>query len=462
MQRCVILHTNDIHARLDGLARIATLVADVRAENPDVSVLYVDAGDSEDTRERLSNLTKGASMHRLLRVMDCDAVAVGNAALLRYGEASLLDQAAVAPYPLVLANLRLRDGSPLPGTQPTAMLRAGSMRIGVVGVTADMDSYTQFFGLRILTPEPLVRELAASLRQDGADIVVLLSHMGLERDRELAAGLQGDIDLIIGAHSHNLLPEGEHIGDILIAQAGKYAEHLGRLDLTWDGEHLTAEASVIAVTEDIPPAPMFHTELQSITVDTEAFLGEVIGELAQPLDFATDRECGTANLVADMLRARMDADLAVVASGQAFSGPLAAGPLQRLHLWEACSSPANPAVVMLRADQLAALVARGVDRAFAAEQPIQLRGAERGLFHFSGATYYDGELLIDGAPLDPDRLYRVAATDWEFEDYGGYADPAWKLQPRYDMPIILREALEEYLAEARPTVVTSRRTDFLA
>ncbi|HRC76055.1 MAG TPA: hypothetical protein PLO33_10275, partial [Kouleothrix sp.] len=66
MRSITILHTNDIHARIEGLARIATLVARVRAGQPGTPALFFDAGDSEDTAVRLSNLTKGVAMHRLL------------------------------------------------------------------------------------------------------------------------------------------------------------------------------------------------------------------------------------------------------------------------------------------------------------------------------------------------------------------------------------------------------------
>src|SRR5215216_5600378 len=89
-------------------------------------------------------------------------------------------------------------------------------------------------------------------------------------------------------------------------------------------------------------------------------------ELSQPLDFASDRECGVGNLVADMLRERMGAEVGLVAIGQAFDGPLPGGPLKRMTLWEVCASPANPGAVTLTGAQLQALVARGVDPAFAA------------------------------------------------------------------------------------------------
>jgi len=84
MQKLIILHSNDIHGRVEGLARIATLIERVRAECPDIPVLYLDAGDSEETSHRLSNLTKGVGMHRLLSVAGCAAATVGNGGILRY------------------------------------------------------------------------------------------------------------------------------------------------------------------------------------------------------------------------------------------------------------------------------------------------------------------------------------------------------------------------------------------
>ncbi|MFQ5856180.1 MAG: bifunctional metallophosphatase/5'-nucleotidase [Anaerolineae bacterium] len=454
MQPLIILHTNDIHGRVEGLARVATLVDRIRAENSDIPVLYFDLGDCEDTSSRLSNLTKGTAMHRLLTVAGCDAAAVGNAAWLRYGPQVLREHAEAARYPLLLANLRAADGSLMPGIQPTATLDLGRLRLGLVGVTAEMNNWARFFDMKAQPALPLIRELSAALRQDGADAVILLSHMGLETDRELAAGLQEDIALIIGAHSHDLLPEGERVGRVLIAQAGDYAEHLGRLDVTWDGEQLAvSNATVLSVPDDVAPAARTLAEADVIEGEVEHFLDETIGELVEPLSFATDRECGVANLMADVLRERMDADVAVVVAGQAFSGPLPAGPLRRVTLWDVCASSANPGVVTLTGTQLTALLERGLDAELAAERPHSLRGGARGLMHLSGAAVRAGQILVDGKPLEPDREYRVAGSDFEFEPFWGYADADWDLHPGYEVPTILREALEDYLASHSPVRV---------
>ena len=447
----IILHTNDIHGRVEGLSRIATLVEQIRAENRDVPVLYFDLGDSEDYSNRLSNLTKGAAMHRLLNAMGCDAVAVGNGAIPRYGPGVLEDHAAASRYPHLLANLRMADEDFIPGTHPTALLDLGIMRLGLIGVTVEMPSYTRFFGLPIVPTLPLIRELAMELRREGADAVILLSHLGLAADRELAEELQGDVALIVGGHSHDLLPEGERVGKVLIAQAGHYTEHLGRIDLIWDGEQLRVTgATVLPVEDATPPSARILAEADAIEAEVERYLDEIIGELIVPLDFATDRECGVANLLADALRQRLDAEVGVLVAGQAFSGPLAAGPLRRATLWDVCPSPANPGVVTLTGSQLVELVARGLDLERAAERPNSLRGKARGLMHLSGAGLRDGRLLVGGQLVEPEREYRVAGSDFEFEAVWGYTDSDWDLHPSYDVPTILREALEAYLATHSP------------
>jgi DNA-formamidopyrimidine glycosylase len=457
-QRLILLHTNDIHGEVEGLARVAGLVERKRKEAKGAPQFYVDAGDVEEPLSRLSNLTKGRAMHRLLSAAGCDAAAVGNGGWLRYGPQVVGEHARAARHPLLQANLRVAGGDLLPGSQAAVILRAGPLRLGLIGVTAPMDAHSGSFGLSATPVLPLVRELAASLRQDGADLVVVLSHMGLQADRELAAGLQEDVVAIIGGHSHDLLPEGERVGRVLIAQAGERARHLGRVEIGWTGTGWAAlRAGVLPIDPAVRPSAAVLAKARIIDAECRVFTAEVIGELAQALDFAVDRECGVADWMADVLRERMGAEVAVVAAGQAFSGSLPAGALRRGTLWDACSSTANPGITTLTGAQLAALVAKGLDPDFAASTARALRGSPRGLLHLSGATVEAGRLLVAGEPVEGERPYRVAGTDWELEPYGGYVDPAWELRAEYDLPTILREALEEYARAHRPIEVEPGR-----
>ena len=105
-------------------------------------------------------------------------------------------------------------------------------------------------------------------------------------------------------------------------------------------------------------------------------------------------------------------------------------------------------------------MARGLDPERAAERPGPLRGKARGLMHLSGAVVREGRLLVGGQPVEPEREYRVAGSDFEFEAVWGYADANWSLHPNYEVPTILREALEEYLAAHSPVNAESGRLEF--
>lgn len=457
-QRFIILHTNDLHGHIEGMARIATLVERIRAENTDIPVFYFDTGDVEERTNRLSNLTKGVALHRLLSVCGCDVATVGNGGIVVYGYKMLEAYANVADYPLLLANLLQEDGSLVPGVQPSLLVPAGELQLGLIGVTSDINGIYADFGLQTPPVVPIIQAEAAKMRKEGVQAIILLSHLGLPDDRKIAQELQDDISLIIGAHTHHLLTEGEKVGNIFITQAGEYAQHLGRLDLLWDGQHLSVQQStIIPVTKATPPLQAVSDEYNKIEAETEPFLQAVIGELAEPLDLSFDRECGTANLMADMLRERMHAEIAVITAGAAFNASLTAGPLRRIQLWDACNSPANPGVVTMTGSQLLTIIHKGLDPEFAQDRPHPFRGQARGLMHLSGGSVRNGQVFINGQALQPERKYRVAGSDWELDTYGGYAEADWKLKPTYDMPTILREALEDYLAAHRPVSVEMGR-----
>jgi 2',3'-cyclic-nucleotide 2'-phosphodiesterase (5'-nucleotidase family) len=329
------------------------------------------------------------------------------------------------------------------------------IRVGLVGLSpADWrDIYEGIFRLELPDEAPVVRAEATALREAGAEVVIVLSHVGLSRDRELAAELAGDVDLIVGSHSHHLLPDGEEVDGVTIVQAGEFAEHLGRVELEVGGGSVRiVDVRVEPVDAETPHHLAVDAEVARVEAELEHYLAEIIGELHGPLELRDDAECAAANFMADVLRERMAADVGLVTAGVAFDEGLAAGPLTRGALYEACSSPGNPGAADLTGAQLVQLVARGLDPELAQDVPRTFRGAKRGLIHLSGAEIRGGRLLVGGKEVDPDRTYLIAASDWELDSYGGYADDAWGLQLRYDHPTILREAVEDRLRE-RPEVV---------
>ncbi|MDY0393192.1 hypothetical protein RWE15_00535 [Virgibacillus halophilus] len=138
-----------------------------------------------------------------------------------------------AAFEVVCANMQ---GEQLPAWLHASVIRTSKsgIKIGVLGLTAPFNDYYDLLGWHMDTPwEALAAHLPA-LRQE-VDIVVLLSHLGISEDREIARRFP-EIDVIIGGHTHHLLKTGEYENNAVITAAGKYCTHIGEVILTWDHE----------------------------------------------------------------------------------------------------------------------------------------------------------------------------------------------------------------------------------
>ena len=433
------------------MARIATLVQEAKKRDP--NVLYVDAGDIEETNTPLSSLTKGVAMHRLMNAAGCDAAAVGNGGLLRYSQSILQAYAQAAGYPIFLANLVQAGGAAIPGVRPSGLLERGGCRLGFIGLTDPYNSYTTMFGLTSLELAPLVRRLAADLRAQGADLIVVLSHLGWQHrqpreynDLALAQALQDDIDLMIGAHTHHLLPSGEQVGRVWVAQTGCYAEHLGQIELEGDQNGWrVVSCRVHAVKPDTPPLPEFVALQARLEHELEQEMSVPLCELPTGLAYHPTQPCAAGHTAAEALRHYWQAEVGLALSGVGFTRGFEAGPLTRGTLRREVTSAANPGVCLLSGQQLLEVLGRGQSAEYTEKD--DLRGKrQRGWLHLSG---------LNPEHLEPQRLYRVAGTDGELDPDMHYLPEHWHTAVQYHPDVVLAEVLEKYFvdsagADARP------------
>ncbi len=247
-----ILHWNDIHGRFDALARLSARATSLREEATH-PVLLLDGGDVEDTSVRLSALSYGVAGWRLLGAAGVDACVVGNGGLLRYGPTVLPRYADALGSAPLLCDVEDESGQVPPGAEASRIIEVAGLRIGIVGIT---DFYHQYdaFGLRERGRVTAVRNEAARLRRPtGADVLIVLSHAGIHHDRGLSWSLRGQVDLIVGGHTHDLLREGDLEQGVPIAQAGCHGEHLGRVLLdVQEGCVAVRRIWVEEVTDDSP------------------------------------------------------------------------------------------------------------------------------------------------------------------------------------------------------------------
>lgn len=459
-----IFHTNDMHGRLEAMVRLSAFARRLRteAEAHGQEVFFWDAGDAADRRVRLGSITKGAAFSPILSAMGYTLQTMGNAISLPYGPQAMANVAARADFPILAANCRDGDG-PLPdGLQEYVIIPLPhSLTVGVIGLTAPWGGLYEIFGLRLPDFCEVARNLVGKLRKRGVVLIVVLSHLGLEDDLRLAETVTG-IDLIIGAHSHDRLPTGEERNGVLIAQAGEYAEALGRVDLALDpvtGRVLARSAQVLEVPEDESPDPAVMAAIAAAEQEIDALMAQPIGELESPLDLDHFRECGIGNLTADALRERLDAEVALVSSGLFHQG-LPAGIITLGHLDAACFSTANPCLTEVRGAQIIAALERGLTPEIAQFEHHGFRGTPIGIPQISGIVVeYDPgadvnkqvqRVMVNGRTLDPNRLYCLAHTDAETMPEVGYLvlDEGQPTVP--EVPTIVREVIEDYVRRHSP------------
>jgi 5'-nucleotidase len=251
----VILHTNDVHSQLEpngpsegkyahlgGVVERNALIRLIRHREP--NVLVVDAGDFVQGSAYF-NLFRGEAEVAVMNAMGLDAVTLGNHEFDN-GVKALAEMLKRATFPVVCSNYDV-SGTPLKKVvRPWLVLRKGKLRVGVVSANVaphGLIAEKQFKGIRYQSPLVCTDSIAGWLkREKKCDVVVCLSHLGLEAesshpdDRKLASGSKY-IDVIVGGHSHTLLPQGEvrlnALGKpVVIGQAGKWGAYLGRIDLS--------------------------------------------------------------------------------------------------------------------------------------------------------------------------------------------------------------------------------------
>lgn len=336
----LLLYTNDIHSHWDGAARLASLMNRYRRHCPEKIVL-LDGGDHMDRAYMETEGTYGAANVRLMNRLGYDAAVIGNNEGLtfvpdRLGEVYRSN----ARFAVLGANVAaLSTGQRPEWLKPWAELERGGIRIGIVGVTAPYADYYRLLGWEVGEPIAAVQE-AVSVLRPRVDLLVVLSHCGLTTDMKMAEETEG-IDLILGGHSHHLLPDGHRVGRTWLLAAGKYGGHLGVAECRRapSGE-LELAVRCIPVTEELPD-PSVEGELLQARAEAARRLSVPVAQVAEPLAVRYDRPSPLGQLLAQALRDHTGADIGLVNAGQLL-GDLPAGTVTAGMLHKLCPSPINP------------------------------------------------------------------------------------------------------------------------
>ncbi|HNV68712.1 MAG TPA: bifunctional UDP-sugar hydrolase/5'-nucleotidase [Candidatus Ozemobacteraceae bacterium] len=470
--RVSILFTNDLHSELEpfaeasatallgGIVRQAEMIAEIRQQTP--NTLVVSAGDQVQGTP-FFQVFRGRAEAEALSLAGYQLVTLGNHEL-DLGLPALAETLAIASYSLICANV-FSAADLRPVFRPYRLVQVASLSIAVLGIIGD-DAWNDYGALirrRLVQLEPraVLRPLVDHVRPM-VDLVVVLSHSGLDSDKLLARDVPG-IDVIIGAHDHTVMATVTEIVSeraepcsppTLIVQAGDRGRFLGRLDfiVTADRRRLHSYELLPVLTPTGDPTRSPHP-VSALMASYSRRLREIMETpvTQAPQGFFYDRDrrnhefLPLGTLTCEAFRAITGAEIGFINSGGIRRG-IPAGHVTLRHLFEALPYDNTVTVVTLTGADLASLL----------EQQCQRRVSDQGGFQTAGVTAtFDmssntlSNLLVSGVMVEKRKRYRIATSSYLTTDplRKGTFGP-W-LATLEDSGIVMRDALGKYLHEVR-------------
>ena len=459
-----ILHFNDVY-NIDGefgAASFATALRRVKGDSREeeqgcwaaaaAPPLVLFSGDAFNP-STISTTTKGKHMAAVLGSFGVDAAAVGNHDL-DFGVDVLERRIAETGFPWLLSNVVLRDsGEQLPGTQRHVVLHHGGWTVGVMGIAEE--AWLQTLGavdvddLRFVGFEDVASQIAAELRDDhGCDFVVALTHARLPQDSALLGSVEG-VSLLLGGHDHDYACEASDRGllvksgtdfrdlsDIVVCPAGMDVPEppaSGSVTRTHVGTHKGADFTVaayrVSVAADVAPDADTAELVESWTAKFKDKMSHHVGETAVDIDAVfkhiRTRETNSANLLADLARQAVGADVCVINTGTFRADCVfpAGEPITLGNLTALLPMPDPIVKLAITGRQLLEAIENGLSKVPALEGRFPAVSGVRLQWDPEAPPMHrivDGSVIVGDTALDLDRTYTCATKAYLADGRDGY------------------------------------------
>ena len=460
-----IVHTNDTHARIQssssimGFAKIATKVAELREDNP--NLLLVDAGDTFHG-QTIATLNQGESITRVMNAMGYDVMVPGNHDF-NYGKDRLLELKGMLDFPIISANIETDKGTHfLPGF---IIKEVDGVKVGIFGLTTPETAFKthpkNVDGLTFENPIERAQDMVNTLR-DQVDVLICIGHLGEDEgsiytSKKVIEAVDG-IDLFVDGHSHTTKPNGEMINDTLLVQTGSYDANLGVVDLTvTGGKVVTSSAKLITAAEaaDVAEDPAVLEVIADVQAAndliTQVKVGETSVKLEGTRELVRTGETNLGNIITNAMLYETGAQIAITNGGGI-----------RDSIQEGDITKGDVITVLPFGNYIITLDVKGSDIIKALENGVTDYPAAKGAFpHVAGISFtFDPEkpamervtsVTFNGMPLDPDKYYSVATND--FMAAGGDEYTSLGASAQTGEYAALDEALIKYLEVVDPATV---------
>ena len=466
-----IIHSNDTHSQIDpdvrtergGVVERAAMLEYFRSQTPEL--MYLDAGDMVQGSPYF-NIFKGELEFLCMDQQQLIATTFGNHEFDN-GLTSLDSLFAKSHFQLISSNYHCENTVMAKHVKPHLILNNNGVKVGITGVTCNPEGliFSRYWdGITYENPVTAVNREAKILREEGCDLVVVLSHVGYipqdsSMDVEIAQKSQ-DIDIIIGAHSHINIEDGLYVSNqngqpVLITQTGGKANPMGYLAITMKrgSSYENCKYSVDSIV-----CKKLHPEDYDLTGygqkmaklikpyadSVVATMNEVIGHA--PMLMEKGRPQGTlGNFAADALRAMGEQayghtmDLGLTNNGGIRNvlpdGDVSVGTMYSIFPFE---------------NELTILEMKGSDvldliNSLAGKKLEAMSGMNVTL-ELDGDRVYASSIKVGGKPVDPERIYYVATIDYLAEGNSGMG-ALTKAVKTTKTGILLRDLMIDYIKQ---------------
>lgn len=421
------------YGRMGGLDRVATIANAIRAERGD-RVVLLDGGDTWQN-SYTSLVSKGQDMVDCFKLLKPDA-------MVGHWEFTLgADRVKEITEDLGFAflGLNVRDTEwDEAAFEPMTMIERGGVKIAVLGQAFP---YTPIANPRWMMPnwsfgirEDDVQANVDKARQQGAQLVVLLSHNGFDVDRKLASRVKG-IDVILTGHTHDALPDVLKIGKTLLVASGSHGKFVSRLDLdVQSGEVKGYRYKLIPIFADaIAPDAEMAAKIREVRAPHEVMLREVIGR-TDTLLYRRGNFNGTLDdVICEALLSERDAEIALSPGFRWGTSLLPGQEITREDIYNATAMTYPAAYRMpMTGSRLKEILEDVADNLFNPD-PYYQQGGD--MVRVGGVSYTidvtkpigsrisDLKLLRTGQPLEPAKEYTVAG--WASVNEGTEGPAIW-------------------------------------
>ncbi len=301
-----------------GIERIATIIKDNR-NNSQGPLIVVSLGD--DLMGQYFHYFHGKAILPLMVQAGYDIFALGNHEFDR-GPGVLAEAIENANITPLCSDLDISNSSLGNRCDRFTVRQYDGFSVGFFSLMTEAFSTVTTTGnvKPIDTNITVAKEMVTILQQKKVDLIVALSHIGVQQDKKVASAVDG-IDIIFGGHSHKYLDSLVTVNNTYIINGGEKGPAMVRLDVTLDKNNEILPASVkytlIPVVDSILPHPLVSSALSKFKKELPQKV--ILGTTKTMWDLSKgslrNSESSVADMITDLIKKKFNVDIALINSG---------------------------------------------------------------------------------------------------------------------------------------------------